>query len=93
VPGSQLFYLVPIDTSQYTEDQTNMGNAVDKLNAKAASSYDDVQTIIGSSNPDYDLEICFKSGTTRQSGKVSIGGNGGDINAVTTTIYSNTSCT
>jgi hypothetical protein len=92
-PGSQLFYLVPIDTTKWTEDPTNMKPAVDHLNVKAASSYDAVQTILGSGNPNYDLEICLASGTTNQSGMITIGGNGGNTNSVTTTIFSNKTCT
>jgi type II secretory pathway pseudopilin PulG len=99
-PGSQQLYLIPVYPSFHNFNPNASGGmfaAVNQLDAKLASSYDSIiDPSTGNlilANPDYNVKICLESGTTNQSGLVTIGGNGGNVNSVTTTIFSDTSCT
>ncbi len=91
-PGSQQYFLVPISNTQWTNDPANMQNAVNMVDVKLGSSYNAAQTLLNSSNPNYAIEICLASGTTNESGKITIGGNGGNLNSITKTIYGGKNC-
>ncbi len=90
--GSQQFYLVPISGTSPTQNPANMNSAVDAINANLVGSYTSALDILSSANPNYTVKICFASGTTKQSGLVTIGGNGGDLNSITTAIFSDKTC-
>jgi len=77
--GSEQVNLVPIDTS--TIDATQL-TAAGVLNSKITTS---------PLNPSSGVFICFASGTTTQSGLITIGSNGRQL-AVTLAIKGNTTC-
>lgn len=93
--NSQHFNLVPIYNSSLT---LTPGNAVDKMNialdtpagSGIITSADD---FVYGPNPANTVLICFSSGTTNQSGLVTIGGRGNGNLSVTLSIRSNKTCT
>lgn len=94
--GEQQLYLVPISSTGYNYDPNNtsdMITAVSAINSNLASSYTNALNLVNSATPNYSVQICFASGTTNQSGLLTIGGNGGDLNSVTTSIFNGSNCT
>jgi Tfp pilus assembly protein PilE len=94
-PGAQQLYLVPVSGTSFNynpQSSSDMATAATNINQNLVNSYNNAVNLIGSSNPNYSVQICFASGTTNESGLVTIGGNGGDLNSVTTTISSGKTC-
>jgi prepilin-type N-terminal cleavage/methylation domain-containing protein len=90
--GAQQFYLAPISGTNFKYDPQNssdMQTAVQDINSNLQSSY---TTAINSTASNYSVQVCLASGTTNQSGLVTIGGTGGDLNSITTTIYNGKNC-
>lgn len=98
-PGSQQFYLVPLlgttpGHNSYVTSDTGNGRplAVSWINSNLKQSYNTALNLMSSAS-DYSVQICLASGTTNQSGLIQVGGNGGDVNAVTTTLFNSNNCT
>jgi type II secretory pathway pseudopilin PulG len=85
--GSREIDLYPISGTSLGETSST---AVDQINDYEG----DVNSGLVNSpqDPCGGLQICFSSGTTDQSGLLTIGGNGGNVDSVTTKIYSGKSC-
>jgi prepilin-type N-terminal cleavage/methylation domain-containing protein len=85
VSGSQQVSMIPIRNTSI--GRTNIGTAASDLNANLASSGTTFTT-----TPATEVAICFDSGTTNQSGLITIGGGSGRQLSVTLSIKGSTGC-
>lgn len=84
VSGSQQVSMIPIRNTSIS--RTSIGTAASDINANVVSSSTFFAT------PATEVAICFDSGTTNQSGLVTIGGGNGRQLSVTLSIKGNAGC-